>query len=335
MKKLSFAIVAAMIACMMHSCDTRKPFRSAEGMVWNTLYHITYASNVSLDDSIHAVMKRVEMSLSAFNDSSVVSRVNRNESVVVDSMFRKVFLESQRVSRVSGGAFDPTVGALINLWGFGTKGHDTTPPTEAQVDSAMQLVGIVDCRIDSAGCVAKKSPLTMINFSAIAKGYGADEIGRMMRRNGVDDYMIEIGGEIATGGKSPRGTLWRVRIDAPVESADSIIHDNMGVVEVTDCGIATSGNYRNFRVIDGKSMGHTINPFTGEPAVNGILSATVIAPECMTADALATACMIMPLDSATAMIESQKGVSAMFVTAGDTTKWAVHHTAGFPVSRAD
>ena len=107
MKKLSFAIVAAMIACMMHSCDTRKPFRSAEGMVWNTLYHITYASNVSLDDSIHAVMKRVEMSLSAFNDSSVVSRVNRNERVVVDSMFRKVFLESQRVSRVSGGAFDP------------------------------------------------------------------------------------------------------------------------------------------------------------------------------------------------------------------------------------
>ncbi len=330
MKRIHFVSAILMMACMIYSCDTRKPFRSAEGVVWNTVYHITYASNVTLDDSIHRVMKRVEMSLSAFNDSSVVSRINRNESCTTDSMFRKVFLESQRVNRVSGGAFDPTVGALVNLWGFGTDGHETLPPTEEAVDSARRLVGINECRLDSAGRVVKKDSLTMMNFSAIAKGYGADAIGAMMKRNGVADYMIEIGGEIAVAGKSPRGSLWRIRIDAPVESADSVIHDNMGVIEVSDCGIATSGNYRNYRVIDGKSMGHTINPFTGKPALSGILSATVIAPECMTADALATACMIMPLDSAVAMIESQAGVSAMFVTAGDTARWAVTRTAGFP-----
>lgn len=315
---------------MIHSCDTRKPFRSAEGVVWNTVYHITYSSNVSLDDSIQAVMKMVEMSLSAFNNSSVVSRINRNESYATDSMFRKVFLESSRISAVSGGAFDPTVGALVNLWGFGTEGDKTDPPTAAVLDSARRLVGINDCRLDSAGFMVKKDSLTTFNFSAIAKGFGVDEIGRMMKRNGVDDYMIEIGGEIAVAGDSPRGSLWRIRIDAPVECADSVIHGNMGVVEVSDCGIATSGNYRNYRVIDGKSMGHTIDPFTGEPARSGILSVTVIAPECMTADALATACMVMPLDSAVAMVESQKGVSAMFVTAGDTAQWAVHLTAGFP-----
>lgn len=330
MRKFPFVAVILAAMVMMHSCDTRKPFRSAEGVVWNTVYHITYSSNVSLDDSIQAVMKMVEMSLSAFNDSSVVGRINRNESYATDSMFRKVFLESSRISAVSGGAFDPTVGALVNLWGFGTEGDKTDPPTAAVLDSARRLVGINDCRLDSAGFMVKKDSLTTFNFSAIAKGFGVDEIGRMMKRNGVDDYMIEIGGEIAVAGNSPRGSLWRIRIDAPVECADSVIHGNMGVVEVSDCGIATSGNYRNYRVIDGKSMGHTIDPFTGEPARSGILSATVISPECMTADALATACMVMPLDSAVAMVESQKGVSAMFVTAGDTTQWAVHLTAGFP-----
>lgn len=316
--------------CVFHSCDTRKPFRSAEGMVWNTLYHITYASNVSLDDSIQAVMKRVEMSLSAFNDSSVVSRINRNEDMTADSMFRKVFLESQRISRISGGAFDPTVGPLVNLWGFGTEGHETEPPAAAAVDSARRLVGIDSCHLAQGGIIVKKDSLTTMNFSAIAKGFGCDEIGRMMHRNGVDDYMIEIGGEIAVAGKSPRGSMWRIKIDAPVECNDSVIHDGMGVIEVDSCGIATSGNYRNYRVIDGRSMGHTINPFTGEPALSEILSATVIAPECMTADALATACMILPLDSAVTMIESQPGVSAMFITAGDTTQWAVTRTAGFP-----
>lgn len=330
MKKIPIYIAVVIIACMIHSCDTRKPFRSAEGVVWNTIYHITYASNVSLDDSIHVVMKRVEMSLSAFNDSSVVSRINRNEAMETDTMFRKVFLESQRINRLSGGAFDPTVGALVNLWGFGTAGHEAAAPTEEAVDSARRLVGINDCRLDSLGRVIKKDSLTMMNFSAIAKGYGADEIGAMMKRNGVRDYMIEIGGEIVVAGKSPRGSLWRISIDAPVESNDSVIHDNMGVVQVSDCGIATSGNYRNYRVVGGRSMGHTINPFTGEPALSTILSATVVAPECMTADALATACMIMPLDSAVAMIEAQENVSAMFVTAGDTTRWAVTRTAGFP-----
>lgn len=330
MKRFYPALAALMIICVLYSCDTRKPFRSAEGVVWNTLYHITYASNVSLDDSIQQVMKNVEMSLSAFNDSSVVSRINRNESMATDSMFRKVFLESQRINRVSGGAFDPTVGPLVNLWGFGTDGHETEPPSAAAVDSARRLVGIDSCHLAADGMMVKKDSLTMMNFSAIAKGYGCDEIGRMMRRNGVDDYMIEIGGEIAVAGKSPRGSLWRIKIAAPVECNDSVNHDGMGVIEIDSCGMATSGNYRNFRVIDGRSMGHTINPFTGQPALSGILSATVIAPECMTADALATACMILPLDSAVSMIESQPGVSAMFVTAGDSTQWAITRTAGFP-----
>lgn len=330
MKRLDYLVVSLLLLALLPGCDTTKPYRTAEGMVWNTLYHITYSSNVPLDDSIQAVMKRVEMSLSAFNDSSVVSRVNRGETMMTDSLFRRVFLESKRISGLSGGAFDPTVGPLINLWGFGTTGKDTEPPTAEAVDSARNLVGIAGCYLGEDGTIIKKNPLTVMNFSAIAKGFGCDEIGRMMRRNGVDSYMIEIGGEIAMSGKSPRGGLWRIKIDAPIECNDSIIHDGMGVIEVDSCGIATSGNYRNYRVIEGQSMGHTINPFTGEPARSGILSATVIAPECMTADALATACMIMPLDSAMAMIESQPGVSAMFVTAGDSTRWSIHRTRAFP-----
>lgn len=326
---IGISLILAMVAGMW-SCDTSKPYRSAEGMVWNTIYHITYSSNAILDDSIHAVMKRVEMSLSAFNDSSTVSRINRGERMAADSMFMRVFNESRRINSASGGAFDPTVGPLINLWGFGTSGRDTEPPSREAIDSVLRYVGIADCRIDSLGDVEKKDSLTTFNFSAIAKGYGCDEIGRMMRRNGVTDYMIEIGGEIVAAGKSPRGTLWRIRIDAPVECNDSVVHDDMAVIEVDSCGIATSGNYRNYRVIDGKAMGHTIDPSTGSPAHYEILSATVVAPECMTADALATACMAMPLDSATSMIESMPGVSALFVTAGDSARWSLHPTVGFP-----
>ncbi len=330
MNRLRLFITAIAAVVLITSCDSRKPFHSASGMVWNTVYHITYSSNVLLDDSVQAVMRRVEMSLSVFNDSSVVSRINRGETDMTDSMFRRVFFESQRVNRISGGAFDPTVGALVDLWGFGTDGRDVPEPGYEAVDSARRLVGILECHIDSIGRITKKDPLTMMNFSAIAKGYGCDEIGRMFRRNGVDDYMVEIGGEIAVAGKSPRNSLWHISIEAPVECNDSVIHDGMGVVEVDSCGIATSGNYRNFRVMGGQSMGHTIDPSTGRPVKKEILSATVIAPECITADALATACMVLPLDSARAMIESQPGVAAMFITPGDTAQWSVHTTSRFP-----
>lgn len=329
MKYLSKILILGAIASIFAACDNVKPFRSLQGMVWNTMYHITYSSNVSLDDSIQAVMRQVEQSLSVFNDSSIVSRINRGDSIEVDSLFEKVFVESQRINLLSNGAFDPTVGPLVELWGFGKNKDVQSAPEPALIDSIRESVGIMECSIDNK-FVSKKSPSTRFNFSAIAKGYGCDMIADMMRRNGVKSYMVEIGGEIALNGKSPHGGMWRIMVDAPIEDNDSIIHEQMAVIEVDSCGIATSGNYRNYHIVDGNVMGHSIDPFTGRPAITTILSATVIAPQCATADALATACMIMPLCDAMAMIEKIPGASAMFVTADVDNKWALHTTSRFP-----
>lgn len=329
MKSLTRIAIFCLIIGLTASCDTSKPYRTVQGMVWNTLYHITYSSNVPLDDSIQKVMKDVENSLSVFSDSSLVSRVNRGDSVVVDSMFLRVFIESQRINRLSAGAFDPTVGPLIELWGFGRNKSIDEAPDDSAIDSVMRTIGIDGCHL-AGDTLIKKTPVTKFNFSAIAKGYGCDMIGRMMERNGVDSYMIEIGGEIALNGRSPHGGSWRIMVDAPIESNDSLIHEQMAVIEVDSCGIATSGNYRNYHVVDGTTMGHTIDPFTGHPAVTTILSVTVIAPECLTADALATACMIMPLTEARKMIEAIPGASALFVTSAVDNRWELHTTSRFP-----
>lgn len=330
MKLLRIFVVTMILATVASACRTSKPYRRCEGVVWGTTFHITYSSNAVLDDSIRAIMREVDESLSAYNESSLVSRINRCETDVTDSMFRNVFMESLRINKISGGRFDPTIAPLSKLWGFDTKEAVKRQPSRERLDSVMHLVGIADCRLAGEGRVVKKDSLTTFNFSAIAKGYGCDLIGQMLSRNGVTDYMVEIGGEIVVRGKNSRGSDWRIMIDAPVNSADSIVHDGMAVIEIDSCAVATSGNYRNYKILDGEVVGHTMNPFTGLPAKSDILSVTILAPECITADAIATACMIMPLDSARIMVEGLDGVSAMFVTANDNGEWKLVPTTGFP-----
>lgn len=275
-------------------CSGPAAWRKAEGSMWHTLYSVTYRSDMELDDSIVETMRRVEMSLSPFQSNSLVSCINRGEPVVVDSMIRRIFTCSQTVSRLSGGMFDPTVAPLVNYWGFGYAGPDGEP-----LDSVMSRVGISECRIGPDGVIEKKHPRTEFNFSAITKGYGCDAVGEMLRRNGCEDFLVEIGGEICLSGESPRGGAWNVMIDAPVDNADAVVHSEMMTLSLTGCGIATSGNYRNYRMTDRGKTSHTISPVTGMPvtlvpADTLVLSATVVAPSAMEADALATACMLLP-----------------------------------------
>lgn len=329
--KLRF-VFFAVVSLLLVSCLGYRPSRyhKCEGAVWATSYHIVYNSPKMLDDSIIAVMSRVEMSLSPFEATSLVSRINRGESTVVDSLFRRVFTASQKVCSLSGGAFDPTVAPVVNLWGFGYKTGAGNPSRE-QIDSAMQGVGILKCLISDSTIV--KHPATEFNFSAITKGYGCDLIGEMFRRNGCTDYMIEIGGEVVVSGKNPQGEKWHILIDAPVVSDSAVVHERMAVIEVTDCGIATSGNYRNYRSIgSGKRVGHTISSVTGYPVESTMLSATVIAPDAMTADALATACMAMEPAKALSMIESIPDTKALIVVADSTAAlgWKMIITPNFP-----
>lgn len=327
----SFLPLLMSVVCVglsLVSCRKDGGYRQCSGVVWTTAYSIVYESETDMSDSIIAVMRRVEKSLSPFDSVSVVSKINRNESMATDTLLRRVFAVSQEVCRLSGGAFDPTVAPVVNLWGFGYDNMETEP-TQAQIDSALTSVGILECVV-ADDVMRKRSPSTEFNFSAITKGYGCDLIGEMLRRNGVDNYMVEIGGEIALLGVNSKGKPWRIQIDAPIEEKSGVRHTPMSVVPLTDCGVATSGNYRNFRENSSGKTWHTISPVTGRPVVSATLSATVIAPTCMMADALATACMAMPPDEALKMVEALDGVEAMIVVDGGGN-FVARRTASFPV----
>lgn len=312
--------VATFVTVMLLAGCGEKPgqdWQRAEGMIWNTEYHVTYKGRPELRDSIVQVLNRVGNSLDVFNTNSLVSRVNRQDSTPVNDDFIIVYTSSQKINRVSGGAFDPTLGPLIRAWGFGA-GHKATADT-ARIDSLMRFVGIGRTRLRMDALV-KDDPRVEFNFSAIAKGYGCDCVGEMLSRNGVNDWLVEIGGEVAARGKSPGGEKWRIAVDKPVFGMDTIVHDPECIVEITDVGMATSGNYRNFRSAgDGGTYGHTISAKTGRPVRTDVISATVMARTSMEADALATSFMAMG-SSAVKSLNKSLRLPVMLVLQ-DSTVW--------------
>lgn len=297
-----FLLISLSFCWIFSGCNNSGSYRQIEGMIWNTTFHITYKGPSSLADSIYPVFEEVSKSLSIFDKESLVSKLNAGDSVKVDKNLLTVYEKSGEINRLSGGMFDPTVSPLIDAWGFGV-GHTSTADTLA-IDSLLQFVGI-DKTMLRNGYIVKEQRATQFNFSAIAKGYGCDAIGEMFRRNGVEDFMIEVGGELTLSGKSPSGSEWRISVDTPTEG-DNLQHSAAMILKITDAGIATSGNYRNYSEKDGVRLAHTISPATGRPFFSEILSATVVAPTCMEADALATACMASTLQQAKKLLQSYK-----------------------------
>lgn len=313
-------LLGAAILFGIQGCD-RERYRNVEGMVWNTTYHITFKGDKALGDSILEVLSDVGKSLNVFDKNSLTSKVNNRKETEVDKAFSDVYEISVKVNRASGGMFDPTLSPLITAWGFGP-GH-TISSDSLSTDSILAYVGIGKTTL-SGKILSKEDIRTEFNFSAVAKGYGCDMVAEMFRRNGVSDYLIEIGGEIAVGGESPRGGKWNISIDSPVESATEVIHDSYIVISVTDAGIATSGNYRNYLRQGDKSFGHTISPVTGRPVTTDVISATVVAPTCAEADAAATACMAAGKTVGAKMLEAL-GYDGLLILS-DSTAWM---TEGF------
>lgn len=321
-------LILSAIAILATGCRRQPAWQTDEGVVWHTTYRIIYQSDMQLADSIIRICNEVEQSLSPFKPTSLISRINRLETAETDTLLRRVFCIAQMVNRESAGRFDPTVAPLVDIWGFGTdtvarhnadNGVSFTVPQES-LDSALMLVGLADCRIEN-GTMIKKHPRTSFNFSAVTKGVGCDIVAEMLQRNGVENYMVEIGGEIAANGHNPAGQPWRIQVDAPEEEDTIPGHKAIKIIALERGGVATSGNYRNFHRTDryGK-FGHTINPVTGMPATSEILSATVLAPTCGEADAWATACMATTTASdALSMLAAHTDVEAMLVIAdGDS-----------------
>lgn len=309
MKSLRYPLLLLIISAFAGaSCSRSARFRQDEGAVWNTVWHSTYESAEDLRDSITAVLEDVGRSLSAFDSLSWVSAVNANRSDSADGHLKTVLLKSKDIWKLTGGAFDPTLSPLITAWGFG-KGHKPTADT-LRIDSLLSITGLEKISLNGDRIIKAKPEVTM-NFSAIAKGYGADKVAEMFRRNGVENFLIEIGGEIFCGGRSPSGGKWVIGIDSPDEkNRDS--HEIQQTIAISGCGMATSGNYRNFHKKGGVSMGHTISPVTGRPVASDIASATVIAGDCMEADALATAFMVLGAEKSM-MIAKAEGIAVMLI----------------------
>lgn len=284
--------IAAVIR-LLTACTDNNGWQQASGMVWNTTYNIRWHGPASLRDSIMPAIEPVDRSLSVFSDSSIVSRINRQLATPVDIHFSTVYKECLRIHKLSDGMFDPTLAPAIEAWGFG-KGHIPTADT-LRCDSLRSITGLARTSLKD-GILTKDDIRIRFNLSAVAKGYGCDLLADMFRRNGVTDFLIEIGGEIVCSGSSPRNNHWRIAIDRPVEN--TMPGENMQTcIQLTTGAVATSGNYRNFHVAKDKMgdapkhFGHTISPLTCRPVATDLLSVTVVAGNCMEADALATACM--------------------------------------------
>ena len=292
------------------------PIQKDSGMVFGTLYHLTYQHPENLQAEVEAALARFDGSLSPFNDTATISRINRGEEARPDSFFLKVFRRSQQIAEQTRGAFDITVAPLVNAWGFGFKKGRF--PDSLLIDSLRQFVGWQKVSLDAAGRVVKQDPRLMLDCSAIAKGYAVDVVADLLQRHGVKNLMVDIGGEVVVRGSNPQGHPWRIGINRPVDDSLSQNQELQLVLQLSDVGIATSGNYRNFYYRDGKKYAHTIDPRTSYPVQHQILSATVIAPDCLTADALATSFMVMGLEEAEAFTRRHPHLDACLIYADST-----------------
>ncbi|MDD6722647.1 MAG: FAD:protein FMN transferase [Bacteroidales bacterium] len=305
-------VLTAVAAVLVLTGCSKEQWRKAQGSIWGTTYTITYYSDRDLGDSIVAEMSRVDKELSIFNPESNVSLINANKTDLLSPMTSEIFQESRNINKITDGMFDPTIGPLSELWGFGsTKRGPGQAVDSAAVQECLGAVGIDECTVSAKTLrIVKKREDTRFDFGAIAKGYGVDCVANVLKRNKVTNYMVEVGGEMAMSGHNPSGKEWYVQIDSP-ESGTSE-HVALTRVHLTDCCVATSGNYRNTRTLaDGQRVGHTISPVTGYPVQTDVLSATIVAKQCVIADALATACMTMNSDAALRMLAGSPCLSAL------------------------
>lgn len=285
-----------------------------QGMTMGTIaYNVKYldAETRNFKKEIDSLLRDFNQALSTYIQDSEISRFNLDGEVTFSlPYFPQVLAASAKVYEASGGAFDPTLGPLIDAWGFGD--GEILDLDSGRVDSLLEYVGFTKLEFDQ-NKVRKLIPGVKLNFSAIAKGQAIDVVADWLASIGIEDYMVEIGGEVRANGTNPDKSLWTIAIEVPDENK---VGDYFDAVYLENQGMASSGNYRNFRVLeDGRKVAHTIDPHTGFPKMQTLLSATVLAPSCMMADGYATACMVLGLEESVKLIESDPDLEAYFIYA--------------------
>lgn len=322
--------VAALAGC---SFEPEQNVWEISGPVFGTSYHVNVVLTDDpqrlerLGEGIEQVLEGVDASMSTWRDDSELSTFNsqddQSEWFAISPELHDVLAASLDVSDFSGGAFDITIGPVVNLWGFGPEARPETVPSEVLLEQRLASIGYHHIELRDEPPAVRTSAPQYLDLSAIAKGYGVDAVARYLSESGVDAFLVEIGGEIRVKGRKPDGDAWRLAIEEPVSERRRVNR----VVVLDDHGLATSGDYRNYYESDGQRYSHTIDPLTGKPIQHNLASVTVIAENCMLADGIATAFNVMGYEKARALA-TRKNIPAYFIVRGENG-FETHYTPAF------
>lgn len=292
----------------------KSSYYSNQGKVFGTYYNIRYEATQDLEEDIQAAFTEFDNSLSLFNPHSILSAVNDNRDTVTNTAFETMWVEAERVYRLSDGAFDITVAPLVNYWGFGTKDKGQWTKDKNAIDSIRSFIGFKNVRLVNHK-VIKTDSRVQIDGGAVAKGQACDMIAAVLRDHGCENYLVDIGGEVVAHGLNAKGEPWHIGITKPNINNEGAQDELEKIMEVTDICMATSGNYRNFYYEGTERRSHTIDPRTGWPVQHSLLSATVVSSTCMRADALATACMVLGEEEALDLIDRAGDAACYLIVA--------------------
>ena len=324
MRKLTIVVISIML---LASCGNQPQKMVLQGLAQGSYYAITYYDEQerNFQHEIDSIFHAVDMSVNLWVDSSVISKVNRNEEVVLDDIFIDNFNIAQEAAKISDGYFDPTISPIVAAWGFSYKHGDSITPQ--LIDSLKQLVDYRKVRIEN-GKVIKENPYIQLDFNAIAQGYTSDMIASFLESRDVKDFLVDTGGEIMARGGKPNGQPWIVGIEKPADNWDSeqIVQTR---IALRDKGLVTSGSTRKYVERNGKRYSHCINPKTGYPVEHQLLSATVLAENSVWADALASICMVMGVEKSMEIINALDGVEAYYIFVNDKNELETYATEGF------
>ena len=334
MRNIPFVLIFTAAACLIFSCSTRNEYRRIEGYAQGGTFHVIYSAPEGQpapadEDSIITLVSRrlqdIDFSISGYNRGSLLSRWNRGEECVPDRYFLELYEMSRKLWEETDGLFDVSGGPLFDFWGFGFKSVETMDSirndarTARIVDSLKTFVGMNLICLEN-GRLIKKDPRVQLNFNAIAQGYTCDVVADLLDSLEVRNYLVEVGMEIVCKGVNASGREWSIGIDAPVDGSQTAGENIQKIVYLTDCGITTSGNYRKFYIINGKKYAHSINPVTGYPVQQDLLSATVICNDTARggalSDAYATYCMVAGKEKAAELIASRQDLRGYLICDG-------------------
>ncbi|HUX54142.1 MAG TPA: FAD:protein FMN transferase [Williamwhitmania sp.] len=320
-------LLLAVLGITAIACSRSKHYITIRGFAQGTTYSMAYAdsANRNLQPQIDSLLAEFDTSCSTYNPKSIITRINNNDTTVrADKFFTGVFNLSRKVWENTNGAFDITIGPLTEAWGFGFKKRMKLD--SAKVDSLKRLVGMDKVYIEN-GRVIKADPRMFIDVDADAQGYSVDVVAKYLESKGIRNYMIEIGGEVYAKGVNHKGVPWVIGIDKPVDNA--LPGDDLQIlVGLSGKAVATSGNYRKFYEENGVKYAHEIDPKSGYPVQHSVLSVSVFADDCGTADAYATAFMVLGLEPSNKIIERVKGLDAIFIYSDSTGAYKIYATPG-------